>query len=619
MSGRFRYRLPFGAEVGDDGAVRFRLWAPSQKTVAVVLDEPQKETALGMTALDDGWFELTTEQAHDGTRYRYQLADGFRVPDPASRFQPNDVHEPSQVIDASRYLWRHATWSGLPWEETVLYEIHLGCFTRQGGFDGTRYRLDHIARTGVTALELMPIADFEGRRNWGYDGVLPFAPDSSYGAPDQLKQLIDEAHERGLMVFLDVVYNHFGPSGNYLRHYAPSFFTDRYRTPWGEAIDFDGPESRPVRDFFIHNALYWLLEYRFDGLRLDAVHAIRDARRPDILEELATEVHRRIEPGRHVHLVLENDNNAARYLERDDIGRPRYYTAQWNDDFHHAAHVLLTSEGGGYYGDYIENPAAAFARALAEGFAYQGERSSFRQGTPRGEPSAHLPPTAFVAFLQNHDQIGNRAFGERLTALAEETPRRALMAILLLSPQIPMVFMGEEWGASNPFLYFCDYTGELAQAVRAGRCREFARFPAFRDTAAQARIPDPNALEPFVESQLDWMEPGRIGHGEYLDFVRQLIRLRHYTIIPQLAGISGGIGTYESAGERALKVRWKVGGGARLYLVANLSPYPATELDWVLHGRRLFTLPENLSIEPRVTSLPPWSVCFTLEFGMSAA
>lgn len=371
MAGRFRHALPFGAELAPDGSARFRLWAPAEHAVSLVLEEPSGDTILPMTPTEAGWFELTTRRASTGTRYRYRLGDGLRVPDPASRFQPDGVHGASLLVDPTAYRWQNDEWAGRPWQETVLYEVHLGCFSPEGNFDGARRRLDHLSRLGVSALELMPVAEFEGRRNWGYDGALLFAPHAGYGTPGQLKRLIDEAHGRSLMVFLNVVYNHFGPSGNYLSRYAPAFFTERYHTPWGAAINFDGPESRPVRDFFIHNALYWLAEYRIDGLRFDAVHAIRDASQPDILEELAAAIHDRIEPWRRVHMVLENDDNSARYLERDDAQRPRYYTAQWNDDFHHAAHVLATGERTGYYADYATAPVAALARALAEGFVHQ--------------------------------------------------------------------------------------------------------------------------------------------------------------------------------------------------------------------------------------------------------
>jgi maltooligosyltrehalose trehalohydrolase len=562
-----------------------------------------------MTPAGNGWFELTTDRAAPGSRYRYRLADGLAVPDPASRYQPDDVHGPSQVIDPCRYVWQNDGWAGRPWEEVVLYEMHVGCYSPEGDFDGVRRRLDHLAELGVTAIELMPIADFDGRRNWGYDGVLPFAPDSAYGAPDSLKRLIDEAHARGLMMILDVVYNHFGPSGNYLHCYAPDFFTERYRTPWGQALNF---AMRPARDFMIHNALYWLMEYRFDGLRLDAVHAIHDDRRPDILEEIAASVRAEVGGERHVHLVLENDNNAARYLTRDDHGRPRHYVAQWNDDFHHAAHVIATGESHSYYRDYAEAPVDSLARVLAEGFAYQGQKSRHRKGAPRGEPSVGLPPTAFVSFIQNHDQIGNRAFGERLSVLAAEEGVRALTAVMALSPQIPLLFMGQEWASEHPFLFFCDFTGDLARAVRDGRRREFADSHDHADSAGRA-IPDPNQPHTFARSALDWHEGASPKGRRHLELVRHLLALRRSVIAPRLGGMAGNSGAWEVHGRQALRVRWRLGDGTRLTLIANLSSQPTDDVDWTLDGELLHVHPADLSVAGRIRSLPPWAVAFALE------
>jgi maltooligosyltrehalose trehalohydrolase len=604
--------LPFGAEILPDESVRFRLWAPAQANVSVVVESGDRPMALAMDLVDGGWFELTTGHATAGSRYRYRLGDGFAVPDPASRYQPDDVHGPSEVVDPFGYAWQNDRWTGHPWEEVVLYEAHLGCFSPDGSFDGARRRLDHLVALGVTALELMPIADFEGRRNWGYDGVLPFAPDSAYGTPDALKRLIDEAHGRGLMVFLDVVYNHFGPSGNYLHRYAPGFFTDRFHTPWGQAINYAVPEGRPVRDFMIHNALYWLQEYRFDGLRFDAVHAIRDDSKPDILEEIAATVHQHVDGSRHVHLVLENDDNATRYLRRNEDGRPRCYDAQWNDDFHHAAHVVATGETLGYYADYAV-PVRALGRALAEGFVYQGEASSHRGGVQRGEPSTELPPTAFVSFLQNHDQIGNRAFGERLAMLVDEPPLRALTAVMLLSPQIPMLFMGEEWASQRSFLFFCDFAGDLARAVREGRQREFAALHDQAGATSERPIPDPNAPDTFARSSLDWSEREREEGHRHLELVRHLLALRHSAIVPRLKGIAGYSGSYEVHAEQALRVRWHLGDGARLTLVANLSPVPVDIGDWRIEGEVLHSEPAAWSVPSQLRQLPSWAICFALD------
>lgn len=612
MSARFMHSMPFGAEIEMD-TVRFRLWAPDQDTVGLVVEDGAISEFV-MERHERGWFEFSVpiERAGAGSLYRFRLADGLEVPDPASRFQPHDVHGPSQVIDPQAYLWRNDSWQGRPWEEAVLYELHTGCFSEAGTFDGIRNRLDYLADLGVTAIEIMPVSDFEGRHNWGYDGTLPFAPDSAYGSPNTLKRLVDEAHDHELMVFLDVVYNHFGPSGNYLHRYASRFFTQRHRTPWGAAINFDDRDSDIVRSFFIDNALYWLQEFRFDGLRFDAVHAIRDDHNPHILEELAGEVRARIDPARYAHLILENDDNAARFLRRGSSRRVLFYDAQWNDDFHHAAHVIMTGEKRGYYSDYETQPERLFARVLAEGFAYQGERSAYRGDLPRGEPSADLPPTAFVSFLQNHDQIGNRAFGDRLATLANPQALRAFHAILLLSPEIPLLFMGEEWGCRVPFLFFCDFDKELAGAVRNGRREEFSRFSEFIDPKARERIPDPNAIDTFLASKLDWSESGTSSGKGQLAFIKELVALRRRAIAPLLAGASSGNTKVDVRGP-ALKIDWPLGPGRRLYLAANLSPTVAEGLDWILPGAVLYSIPETLPGTSRIDSLAPWSILFTLE------
>ena len=415
------HHMPFGAQIGNDGKVRFRLWAPKASEVSVDLCGK----TLAMSRLDQGWFELITGEANPGTRYQFKIDHLHSVPDPASRYQPLGVHGPSEVVDPKTFEWKSIGWSGRPWEEAVLYELHVGTFSPAGTFAGAQEKLDYLVDLGITAVEFMPVSTFPGTRNWGYDGVLPYAPAAGYGRPQDLKHFIDTAHSKGLMVFLDVVYNHFGPEGNYLHLYSPQFFTARHRTPWGEAINFDGPESRQVRDYFIHNALYWLEEYCFDGLRIDAVHAICDSSRPDFVTELAETIRTRIGHDRRVHLVLENYNNAAHYLGGDVRDKPGRCTAQWNDDIHHAAHVLLTGESDGYYQDYADHPATHLARCLAEGYSFQGQPSSYQRGRSRGEPSRDLPLSCFVSFLQNHDQVGNRAFGERISSLTAAEKMKA--------------------------------------------------------------------------------------------------------------------------------------------------------------------------------------------------
>ncbi|HEX2738945.1 MAG TPA: malto-oligosyltrehalose trehalohydrolase, partial [Rubrobacter sp.] len=423
------HRMPFGAEVLENGETRFTLLAPAAETVDLILEDD----LLSMHREEDGTFVLTTG-AGAGARYLYRIDGTQEVPDPASRYQPDDVHGASQVVNPAAFVWEDEHWKGRPWEETALYELHVGSFSPEGTFAGVKEKLDHLVDLGVTAIELMPLSEFPGRRNWGYDGVLPFAPESAYGTPEDLKDLVQTAHSKGIMVFLDVVYNHFGPEGNYLPLYAPQFFTDRYDTPWGAAINFDGEGSEQVREFFIHNALYWLEEYNLDGLRLDAVHAINDASEKHFLDELAERVRQGPGRERHVHLVLENETKDVHYLRGP-------YDAQWNDDFHHALHVTLTGEDASYYADYADKPLRHLGRCLAEGFALQNE------------PSGGLPPGAFVSFIQNHDQIGNRAFGDRISHLAPLEAVRTAAEIYLLAPQIPMLFMGEEWAARTPFTF----------------------------------------------------------------------------------------------------------------------------------------------------------------------
>ncbi len=595
--------MPFGAQIVEDGAVRFRVWAPGHAAVALDLDGAP--ATLPLAARGEGWHERVTDAAGVGSRYRFVLPDGLRVPDPASRHQPGDVHGPSEVIDPASYPWRDGAWRGRPWHEAVLYELHIGTFTPGGTFRSAIERLDHLVALGVTALQIMPVADFPGRRNWGYDGVLPFAPDAAYGRPEDFKALIEAAHARGLMVLLDVVYNHFGPDGNYLHALAPSFFTDRHATPWGAAINVDGPDSGPVRAFFIANALYWLSEFHLDGLRLDAVHAILDDSPVHILDELAAAVRAALQD-RHIHLILENEENHAHRLARSAEGTPRAYTAQWNDDVHHVLHVAATGEGEGYYADY-RGDTAKLARALAEGFAFQGEVMPYR-GHPRGQASAHLPPEAFVAFVQNHDQIGNRAFGERLSTLAVPEAVRACAAVLLLSPQIPMLFMGEEWAATQPFLFFCDFGAGLADAVREGRRAEFARFPAFQDPDARARIPDPLAEATVAASTLRWEDLEAAPHAEALAWHRRILALRHAELVPRLPRIRRG-GAGRVIGDGAVTVVWTIEGGGTLGLDANLSPRAVA--GFAPPRGRVLWQEGSADGEP----FAPWSVRWSLDDG----
>ena len=572
----------WGPELRGD-ATTFRLWAPDRAAVTLEIDGG---APVAMTAGADGWFEAEAGVGA-GTRYRFRLGrphpsapdgapslsrrereepaepakgegeagdagDGLAVPDPASRAQDGGVNGWSVVVDHAAYPWR-AEWHGRPWEAMVIEEVHAGLL---GGFAGVADNLPRLAEIGVTAIELMPVNAFGGTRNWGYDGVLPYAPAESYGTPDELKALVDRAHELGISVFLDVVYNHFGPDGNYLGEYASAFFHPEVKTPWGGAVAVD--EEAPRR-FFIDNALMWLEEYRIDGLRFDAVHAINDT---GFLDAMAAEIRDRV--ARPVHLVLENEtNDAARLAE----GR---YDAQWNDDFHNVLHVLLTGERDAYYADFADRPAERLARCLAEGFIYQGEGSANHDGRPRGTPSAHLPPTRFVSFLQNHDQIGNRAFGERLTRLADPAKLAAATVLWALGPQIPLLFMGDAVGAESPFLFFTDFHDELADAVREGRRSEFAKFAAFRDEAKREAIPDPNARATFEASRL---EDGPDADA-WRDLYGRLLKLRAERIVPVLKGATS-LGA-EAVGEAAVIARWRIADGTVLTIAINLGDKAAS-------------------------------------------
>jgi maltooligosyltrehalose trehalohydrolase len=580
----------FGARLTADGT-SFRLWAPSAKRVDLLLDKTHP-----MQHGDDGWFSADISGVKAGARYKFRIDGEIDVSDPASAFQPNDVSGPSEVIDHASYRWRATDWRGRPWQEAVVIETHTGTFTPEGTYRAMIGKLDHLVATGITALELLPLADFSGQRNWGYDGVLWYAPDSAYGHPDDLKTLIDEAHLHGLMVFLDVVYNHFGPEGNYLGRYAPAFFTEA-QTPWGSAIDYRIPQ---VRAFAIENALYWLRDYRFDGLRLDAVHTIVELGEIPMLHELSAAVGQlAAETGRHIHIVLENDDNRVSLLDAEQDPPAGKYRAQWNDDYHHAWHVLLTDETQGYYSDFAKSPLPDIARALGSGFIYQGEASVHRDGQSRGEPSGELTPTAFINFLQNHDQIGNRAFGDRLESNVSAPAIEAALAITLLAPAIPMLFMGEEWGSRTPFPFFCDFKGDLAQAVRSGRRKEYAwAYARYGD-----EVPDPLDIKTFQSAVLDWEQPNLAEGQQRLKLVQKLLAIRMRMIVPRLAGTA--FGEAHAADNGLLAANWHMGDGATLRLTANLSVTEiAHQLDHT--GTAIWGAATD-------NPLPPWSVFWRLD------
>lgn len=585
----------FGPVLSPDAAL-FRLWAPLHEEIMLVIDgEPPRR----MERSAVGWHRLRVEGAGAGTRYRFRLPDGLDVPDPASRHQPEDVHGPSEVIDLAAYDWTSTAWTGRPWEEVVLYELHIGTFTQEGTFRAAIDKLDGLKEVGVTAIQIMPISDFPGGYNWGYDGVLPYAADNSYGRPEDLMALVDAAHQRGICVFLDVVYNHFGPDGNYLPLYAP-LFTENHKTPWGNGINYDGDNSKPVRDFVIENAVSWITEFRIDGLRLDAVHAIKDNNGEHLLVELARRV-RESAGNRHVHLVVENEDNDSDLLTRNADGSVPLYTAQWNDDIHHVLHIAATGETFGYYADYAEDRPEKTARALAEGFVFQGEHMPYR-GEARGKPSAGLPPTAFISFIQNHDQIGNRALGDRMIVSQPLEAIKAVAAVYLLAPQIPMLFMGEEWGAREPFPYFCDFNEELNEKVRKGRREELSRLPGFD----AEDLMDPTAKDTFSSGTLDWSQRETPEGRALLHFYRALLTLRRERIAPLLKGVGGGSGRFDAKGE-TLSVTWTLAGNRRLTLAANLSDTPASLASPDENGAVLYALG---TLEG--SQLSPWSVRWTL-------
>ncbi len=494
-----------------DGGVEFSVWAPYARTVEVVLDGRRVE----MERKERGYHNTFVPGIGPGARYRFALDGADPLPDPASRSQPDDVHGDSAVIDPE-FAWSDVEWSGRPITEFVIYELHVGTFTPARTFDGAIERLDALRELGVTALELMPVAEFPGARNWGYDGVFPYAAESSYGGPDGLRRFVDAAHVRGMAVVLDVVYNHLGPEGNVLPAFGP-YFTDRYRTPWGDALNFDGSGSDEVRRYFVSNACQWIDDFRIDALRLDAVHAIADPSAYPFVEELTDAVHELADrQGRLAYVIAESAANDARLItpkEHGGIG----CDAQWNDDFHHSLHALLTRERHDYYVDF--GSVADLAMCFERGFAYAHRYSPFR-GHRHGRSAAGLPGQRFVVFDQNHDHVGNRAEGERIATLTGDDGVRVAAVTVLLSPFVPLLFMGEEYGETNPFPYFVSHTDPaLVDAVRQGRASEFASI-------ADAHPPDPQAEDTFTSATLDWSKREREPHARALEWYRALLSLR---------------------------------------------------------------------------------------------
>ncbi|WP_404541985.1 malto-oligosyltrehalose trehalohydrolase [Bradyrhizobium sp. USDA 223] len=558
-----------GPQIVDHG-VSFNLWAPTARSVELLeIGQPPRK----MPRDADGWYQLLSQTARAGTRYQFRINQDLVVPDPASCFQPDDVGAPSEVVDTAA-LRDPVLYPGRPWAEAVIYELHVGTFSEEGTYAGVEKKLPYLRDLGITAIELMPLNDVPGRHNWGYDGVLLNAPNARYGRPEDLKRLLRAAHALDIMIYLDVVYNHFGPQLNYLHLCAENFFNPRHTTGWGPAVNLEGADGAFVRGFLIENALMWLRDYGFDGLRFDAVHALKDDSKRHFLVELAETLRSQL-AGRRIHLMLENEANQAHLLARSQ-GRATYYDAQWGDDFHNALHVLLTGEDEGYYRAFADKPLEHLARSLTEGFAYQGEVFPLHEA-PRGEPSAHLPPEATIFFAQNHDQVGNRALGERLSRLVGPDKLELALALVLLSPHIPMLFMGEEAAAETPFLFFADWTGEAAELTREGRRKEFSHFKAFATPETRAGIPDPCDERTFRASKLDWTSIEQSPSGtRFRALTTQLLKMRHEKIVPlikrgfvsaqrQLLGADPQMG--------GVDVRWQTEQGDVLQIVANFADH----------------------------------------------
>ena len=509
-------RLPIGAEFVPGEGVHFRVWAPRRKRVSVVLE--QKE-ALELAAESGGYFSGLVRGAGAGSLYQYRLDDESNLfPDPASRFQPEGPHGPSQVVDPSSFAWTDGAWKGTPLEGQVIYELHLGTFTREGTWAAAARELPELADLGITVVEIMPIADFPGRFGWGYDGVNLFAPTRLYGVPDDCRRFVDRAHALGLGVILDVVYNHFGPDGNYLRQFSTAYFADRHQNEWGEAINFDGADAGPVREFFLANASYWIDEFHMDGLRLDATQQMFD----DSPEHILTGIGRRVREaalGRETIVVAENETQHPRLvrpLEDNGYG----LDALWNDDFHHSAFVAMTGKNEAYYNDFLGTPQELVS-TVKWGFLYQGQRSRW-QKKRRGAPGLDLSPSRFVNFIENHDQVSNSAYGLRCHELTSAARLRAVTALLLLAPGTPMLFQGQEFAASSPFLYFADHEGKLGELVAKGRAEFLGQFPSI--AASAIRIPPPADPMTFARCRLDFAE--REKNAEVYALHRDLLKLR---------------------------------------------------------------------------------------------
>jgi len=561
MTPRTPWRPRLGAWPGPEGT-SFDVWAPTTGSVELVVDE-RAGAARVLDRGPDGHFTGTFPEIIPGDRYWFRLDGRGPFPDPASRFQPDGVHGPSMVVDPTAYAWSDAQWTGRAMADLAIYELHIGTFTPDGTFGATEARLPYLRDLGVTAIEIMPVADFPGVRNWGYDGAALFAPARCYGRPDELRRLIDVAHRLDLAVLLDVVYNHTGPDGAYLNVFSPYYFTSRHSSPWGAGVNLDGEHSSEVRHFLIENALHWVHEYHVDGLRLDATHAIHDDSPRHFLAELTDQV-KSSSPKRTVVVIAEDHRNLAQMV------RPVSQTgwgldAVWADDFHHEVRRLVAGDSDGYYRDYTGS-TADIAATVNRGWFFTGQHSSYLNEVRGSDPSG-IDLHRFVVCLQNHDQVGNRAFGERLHHQIDLAAFRAASVLLLTLPETPLLFMGQEWAASSPFLYFTDHGEPLGRLVTEGRRREFERFTAFADPAMRARIPDPQSPHTFEASQLHWNETSLPPHAGVLALYRELLALRKHE--PALGNHAAG-STYAEALDAGTIAVWRSRGADRILVAARL-------------------------------------------------
>lgn len=570
---------------------QFKVWAPEKSFVEVIVEG---ET-IRMDSERRGWWSATTPNWGPGSDYFFRIEGGEPYPDPRSFFQPQGVHGPSRVVDHGSFAWSDDDFQARPLSAALLYELHIGTFTATGTFESTTEKLGHLADLGVTHLELMPVAEFSGGRGWGYDGVCIYAPHHAYGGPNGLKTLVNACHRRGIAVILDVVYNHLGPAGNYLPQFGP-YFTDRHTTPWGSAFNFDGPFSDEVRKYFVDNAKMWLRDYHFDGLRLDAIHAIVDTSAYPFLEQLSAEV-KQLEAhlGRHFVLIAESDLSDPRVIQSRDHNGYGFH-AQWNDDFHHALHRAVTGEGHGYYRDFSGLPD--LARSFREAFLYCGDYSDFRSRS-HGRRVCDLEASSFVVCAQNHDQIGNRARGERLSQIVDIERAKVAAALAILSPYVPMLFQGEEWAASTPFQYFVDFSDdpELAAAVSAGRRSEFGEFN------WDAEFPDPQAKTTFQQSKLNWDELVDVPHRHMLAWYKALVALRRRFPV----FVDGQLHTIRSSFDA--DVGWLIVQRGDNLIVANMSENACrVPLESGTGGELLLASAAGVQISQHWILLPPCSL-----------